>query len=59
MNKQDRLDFIEIMFKLIQSSAWSYEDAERELSKWMEIEQSIWKKQEHETNSVFSGKFYL
>lgn len=59
MNKQDCREFIEIAVKRIQSSAWDYELASKELMRLIESEKTIWKKQDEEMNSAFSGKFYL
>lgn len=59
MKPEDCREFIKICFKRLQSSAWDYELATKELMRLIESEKTIWKKQDEEQHSVFFGRTYL
>lgn len=61
MNTKDLEEFMQITFKRMESSVWTAKDAAKELSRYINIEKEreVWKKQKQESESAFSGVFWI
>lgn len=61
MDEKQLEEFMQIAFMRMANSVWTAKDAAKELSRYIKIEKEkeAWKKQAQESESAFSGVFWV